>query len=71
VDVFRTPVAPADRYLICSDGLTGMVHDEDLRAVLLQDKGLDAICGDLIDAANLRGGIDNITAIVIGVEAAN
>jgi serine/threonine protein phosphatase PrpC len=71
VDVFRTPVAPADRYLICSDGLTGMVHDEDLRAMLLQDKGLDAICGDLIEAANLRGGVDNITAIVIGVEATN
>jgi PPM family protein phosphatase len=70
VDVFRTPIAPGDRYLICSDGLTGMVHDEDLRVMLAQDKGLDAICGDLIDAANLRGGIDNITAIVVNVSEA-
>jgi protein phosphatase len=70
VDVFRTPIAPGDRYLICSDGLTGMVHDEDLRVMLAQDKGLDAICGDLIDAANLRGGIDNITAIVVSVSEA-
>ena len=67
VDVFRTALEPGDRYLICSDGLTGMVHDEDLRAMLMEDKGLDAICGDLIEAANLRGGIDNITAIVVSV----
>jgi serine/threonine protein phosphatase PrpC len=71
VDVFHTPVAPGDRFLICSDGLTGMVHDEDLRVMLAQDKGLEAICGDLIEAANLRGGIDNITVVLVGVAEGN
>lgn len=65
VDVFRASILPGDRFLICSDGLTGMVHDEDLRVILLRDKPLDALCGDLIEAANLRGGLDNITAIVL------
>ena len=37
----------------------------DVRSLPLADKSVDAICGDLIDAANLRGGIDNITAIVV------
>ncbi|MGQ0560922.1 MAG: protein phosphatase 2C domain-containing protein [Gemmatimonadota bacterium] len=65
VDVFRASVMPGDRYLLCSDGLTGMVSEEDLRVLIAQRKQLEVICGDLIDAANLHGGIDNITAILI------
>ncbi|MGQ0813989.1 MAG: protein phosphatase 2C domain-containing protein [Gemmatimonadota bacterium] len=65
VDVFRASVVAGDRYLLCSDGLTGMVVPEDLRLILSQRGTLEEICGDLVNAANARGGIDNITAIVI------
>jgi PPM family protein phosphatase len=65
VDVFRASALPGDRYLLCSDGLTGMVTDEELRELVAQPGDLEKICGDLIAAANQRGGIDNITAILV------
>lgn len=65
VDVFEHNVAPGDLLLLCSDGLTGMVTDEDLAAMLKQEKSLEEIVEDLIAAANLRGGTDNITAMLI------
>lgn len=65
VDVFRASAINGDRYLLCSDGLTGMVSDEELRTLIAQPSSLEKICGDLIAAANLHGGIDNITAILV------
>jgi serine/threonine protein phosphatase PrpC len=65
IDVQRATAQAGDRYLLCSDGLSGMVDDADLAAILVQDKAVPAICAELIGAANLHGGIDNITAIVI------
>jgi len=65
VDVFRASAVTGDRYLLCSDGLTGMLSDEDLRALVAPPAELEKICGDLIAAANQRGGHDNITAILI------
>lgn len=67
IDIFRASLTPHDRFLLCSDGLTNMVADEDLRTLLAQDKPLDGICRDLVDAANRNGGIDNITVIVIEI----
>jgi len=65
IDVFRASALPGDRYLLCSDGLTGMVTDEELRELIAQSQDLEKICGDLVAAANQRGGIDNITAILV------
>jgi protein phosphatase len=67
VDLQRTTATSGDRYLLCSDGLTGMLGDDDLAAILLQDQPVEKAVEDLIDAANLRGGVDNITAILIDV----
>lgn len=67
VDVQRTTATRGDRYLLCSDGLTGMLGDDDLAAILLQDQPVDRVVEHLIEAANLRGGVDNITAILIDV----
>src|ERR1044071_3889824 len=51
-----------DVYLPCSDGLTGMVPEEEiLRVVTNADGNLEQACKELIDAANERGGLDNIT----------
>ena len=70
IDVVQvTPVA-GDRYLLCSDGLFGVVGDDQIAALLGDRKAsLDEICGRLIDAANEAGGPDNITALIIQIDA--
>lgn len=60
------PLAVGDTFLLCSDGLTGPVHDEELGAIL-NCVPPEAAVQTLIDLANLRGGPDNITAIVVRV----
>lgn len=65
VDVFEHNVVAGDLLLLCSDGLTGMLTDEDVAERLGQEKSLEDIADGLIDAANLRGGTDNITALLI------
>ena len=55
-----------DVYLLCSDGLTGMVpEDEILRVVSENGHDLEKACQKLIDIANERGGLDNVTAILV------
>lgn len=56
-------VEPGDSFLICSDGLTGLVKDSELGAITNCLSPQDA-CKMLIDLANLRGGHDNITVII-------
>ncbi len=60
-------VAPGDRYLLCSDGLTDMVDDGPITERLLADDEPGAARA-LIDAAREAGGADNVTVIVIDVE---
>lgn len=68
VDTERTDVKSGDIILICSDGLHGLVRDPDLHAILKQEKPIQEIANDLVESANLRGGLDNITAVLIRVE---
>jgi PPM family protein phosphatase len=58
---------PGDRYLLCSDGLSGVVADEVLRDTLAAVADPDAATRELIDLANAGGGPDNITCIVADV----
>ena len=67
VDELREDLQPDDVLLLCSDGLTAMVTDEVVQTLLGQSKSLEERARDLIDAANLRGGVDNITVLVIAV----
>ena len=60
----RFTLRRGDRLLLCSDGLTGKVHDEEIRGVLLSTPRLDAACAALVELANARGGEDNITVVV-------
>jgi protein phosphatase len=69
VDLIEVPVRSLDRFLLCSDGLTGMLPDEDLFAHLKPEDGLEKTVRQLIDTANDRGGVDNITAILVEVGA--
>jgi PPM family protein phosphatase len=67
VDVFQTDVAKGDVFMLCSDGLTGMVTDEDVRATMLEEMAPANIASRLVEAANLRGGHDNITVVLVGI----
>jgi protein phosphatase len=60
------PTEPGDTFLLCSDGLTGQVKDEEIGAIL-GSLPPDEAARVLIDLANLRGGPDNITVIIIRV----
>jgi PPM family protein phosphatase len=65
VDTFEVEARPGDIFMICSDGLTSMVDDEAILAVLRQDgKTLEKRARGLVDAANRGGGEDNITVIL-------
>jgi len=68
VDVQADESWPGDVYLLCSDGLSGMVPDEILLEIVGSTTDPDAICERLIETANDFGGEDNITAIVIRIE---
>lgn len=54
-----------ERLLLCSDGLTNKVNDEELSAYLDQEDNIDVIIDELIDLANDRGGEDNITLAIV------
>jgi protein phosphatase len=63
VDTMTLPARGGDVYLLCSDGLTTMVSDAEIGAILGEAKTLRAAVNDLVDAANAKGGRDNITAV--------
>jgi protein phosphatase len=58
---------PSDIYLLCSDGLSNMVRDNEIRDVILEEPDLEAAVYGLIEIANDRGGKDNITVILVKV----
>lgn len=68
VDLESLSVYPGDRMLICSDGLTGFVEDGDLEDIISGVDDPEECCRRLVDAANERGGADNITVILIAFE---
>jgi protein phosphatase len=70
VDVTQVRPSRRERYLLCSDGLFSVVSDEEIAAIL-GDRGLplDEVAQKLVDAANAAGGPDNITALVLEVDA--
>lgn len=66
VALWQGEVFPGDNYLLCSDGLSNMLRDAEI-ATLLAGESLPAVAQGLIDAANARGGEDNISVIVIRI----
>ena len=69
VDVIEMTLQAGDRLLLCSDGLSGVVAPEDMGRLVATDS-LDDACSALIDAANAAGGPDNITTVLIAIDAA-
>ena len=68
-DIQTLRLEAGDRLLLCSDGLTGMVSDRRIAHLLRQQPTPEDACQALIAAANAAGGRDNISAIVIDVDA--
>jgi protein phosphatase len=67
IDILVDKPRPNDIYLLCTDGLSKMVHDNDIRDIIHNEADLEAAVYGLIEAANDRGGKDNITVILIKV----
>jgi protein phosphatase len=68
VDLVSDEPQLGDVYLLCSDGLSGMLSDDQILGIVGEDGGTNEICRRLIQKANEHGGEDNITALVIRFE---
>ena len=67
-DVYFGPLQTGDIVLLASDGLTGMLEDEQLARILTSEGGPQKWVDRMIVEANRRGGLDNITAIIVRIE---
>jgi protein phosphatase len=68
IDTFMETLQSGDTLLLCSDGLWEMLQDEKIMARLIETaKGPEEACLKLVEAANLAGGEDNISAVVVRV----
>jgi PPM family protein phosphatase len=65
VDVSEVPLMGGDRALLCSDGLFGMVTEDQIQAILEVEPDPQKAAERLIRAANSAGGVDNITVVVL------
>lgn len=67
-EIHIAPVNPSDVYLMCTDGLTDYVDDQEIATVLKQDLSPEDMTLALIEQAKKRGGNDNITIVMIKVD---
>jgi len=68
-DTYLGTLRPGDLFLLASDGLTGMIDDPRLHQILQASDDPDALVDALVAEANRMGGLDNITAIVVRIDA--
>jgi hypothetical protein len=64
VETFTSSARDGDVYLLCSDGLTGMISEEQVAEILRRSSSLERAAEELVEAANERGGRDNITVVL-------
>lgn len=64
-DIFEIEIESGDKLLLCSDGLTNMVDDYDIRKTIKNSESIEDAVRSLINQANENGGKDNISAILI------
>ena len=64
VDVAKVEAQQGDIFLLCSDGLSGMVTDPQMQDILSRTSELEKACSQLIDMANAAGGNDNVTCVL-------
>ena len=69
IDLSRETLSPGDAVLLCSDGLTDQVRDEEIRQIVAGNDP-KKVANQLIELASQRGGADDVTALVIGIRRA-
>lgn len=67
IDTLTRRLPAGSWLLLCSDGLWGHVEEDDLRRIVLSEQNPQAVSDQLVALANTRGGLDNITAIILKV----
>lgn len=67
VDTFTVEAEPDDVFLLCSDGLTDMISDEEILGLVGGSSDLETAARGLVDAANAGGGEDNITVVLFQI----
>jgi PPM family protein phosphatase len=65
IETGQSPFLPGDMLLLCSDGLSDLVNRSEITSVLLSPTSLQEKCQALVDAANIAGGKDNITVVIV------
>ena len=70
VDIKAHQIQSGDLFILCSDGLSGMVPDEQILYVASNAKSLERAVAELVDAANRAGGTDNVTTLLLQCLAA-
>ncbi len=70
VDIRGHQIKSGDVYVLCSDGLSGMVTDEVIGRIVSNSKSLERAVAELVDSANRSGGTDNITTLLLQCLAA-
>ena len=68
VDLQADDAQVGDSYILCSDGLSGMIEDDEILALVQSSPELPDVCRKLIALANEHGGEDNITAVLVKIE---
>ena len=68
VDLQADEPQPGDMYLLCSDGLSGMIADDEILDILMSTGDIGEGCRRLVARANEHGGEDNITALVVRID---
>ena len=65
IDFFTVELKPEEKVLMCSDGLTNMLEDEEIRMIVQGAGSIEGRANELVSVANARGGKDNISVILI------
>ena len=68
VDIYVDEYARGDIYVLCSDGLSGMLPDPHILATCTRFESLDTATNTLVNQANEAGGVDNISAVLVRIE---
>lgn len=64
-DIYTYKIEPGSKVLLCSDGLSNMMSNDEMKEIIESSESSQAACENLIDKANERGGYDNITAVLV------
>jgi len=70
VDIRGHQIKSGDVFVLCSDGLSGMVTDPQINDIVTRSKSLERAVAELVDAANRAGGTDNVTVLLLQCVAA-